>query len=185
LAYIGSGSIDFQGTRIEIRKPFFISGSIGANNKGFLDSSAQIRLSGGDGGPATNTTTTQIGVDHPWESYMELDLHRVLDAGGSGFNLVSIGPGDFPGQIVNLAITTASTGSGAGANKLSVVFSGSGGNAAAGYGGLFADGMAPLVQGLGNSGQPGHVGAAWQMIWTGTYWIVTQSNSHVQLTKLT
>ena len=184
MAYIGSGSIDFQGTRIEIRKPFFISGSIGANNKGFLDSSAQIRLSGGDGGPALNTTTTQLGVDHPWESYMELDLHRVLaTAAASGFNLVRIGPGDFPGQTVNIAITTAATGSGALANKINLIFSGSGGNAAAGYAGLFADGAAPTVLGTGGGGA-GHVGAAWQMIWTGTYWICTQSNTHVTFSDL-
>ena len=51
MAYIGSGSIEFQGTRVELRKRLLISGSIGANTKAFLNGSAQIRLSGGDGGP--------------------------------------------------------------------------------------------------------------------------------------
>ena len=77
MAYIGSGSIEFQGTRVELRKRLLISGSIGANTKAFLNGSAQIRLSGGDGGPAIGSITTVLGVDHPWESYMELDCSRV------------------------------------------------------------------------------------------------------------
>ena len=178
MAYIGSGSIEFQGTRIEIRKRFLISGSIGANAK----TGNVIALSGGSGGPASATTTTVLGVDHPWESYMELDCDRLDQVGGLGgdLNLIRIGPGDYPGQIVNMAITVPATAS---SNKITLILSGSPGNAGAGYAGLFADGSAPSIAGTGNSGL-GHLGAAWQMIWNGTYWILTQRNDHVSVTDL-
>ena len=103
MAYIGSGSIEFQGTRIEIKKRLLISGSIAANAK----TGNLIALSGGDGGGGfAGITSTQIGVDHPWESYMELDCGRITQAGGmmSNLNFIRIGPGDYPGQIVNMAI---------------------------------------------------------------------------------
>ena len=183
MAYIGSGSIEFQGTRIELKKQFLISGSIAANRKSFSDGSAQIKLSGGDGGPAVSTVTTILGVDHPWESYMELDCGRVTQAGGglADINLLRVAPGDYPGQIVNMAITVAASAS---SNKITLILSGSPGNASAGYAALFADGVAPSIAGTGNAGQLGHVGAAWQMIWNGTYWILTQRNNHVQTSDL-
>ena len=177
MAYIGSGSIEFQGTRVELRKRLLISGSIGANTKAFLNGSAQIRLSGGDGGPALGSITTTLGVDHPWESYMELDCSRVAaDTGlGGNINFLRVAPGDYPGQIVNMAITVPSSGN---SNNITLFLSGSPGNAAAGYAALFADGIVPSIGGTGLGGL-GHLGAAWQMIWTGTYWVLTQKNNHV------
>ena len=113
---------------------------------------------------------------------MELDCDRLDQAGGmqADLNLIRIGPGDYPGQIVNMAITVPATAS---SNKITLILSGSPGNAGAGYAGLFADGSAPSIAGTGNSGL-GHLGAAWQMIWNGTYWILTQRNDHVSVTDL-
>ena len=182
MAYIGSGSIEFQGTRIELKKQFLISGSIAANRKSFSDGSAQIKLSGGDGGSFLGTVSTVLGVDHPWESYMDLDCGRITQAGGmmSNLNFIRIGPGDYPGQIVNMAITVPASAS---SNQIALILSGSPGNAAAGYAGLFADGVAPTINGSAG-GSLGHLGAAWQMIWNGTYWILTQKNNHISTTDL-
>jgi len=182
LAYIGSGSIEFQGTRIELKKQFLISGSVSANRKSFSSGVGQIKLSGGDGGSFLGTISTVLGVDHPWESYMELDCGRITQAGGmmSNINFIRIGPGDYPGQIVNMAITVPASAS---SNQIALILSGSPGNAAAGYAGLFADGVAPTINGSAG-GSLGHLGAAWQMIWNGTYWILTQKNNHISTTDL-
>ena len=182
MAYIGSGSIEFQGTRIELKKQFLISGSIAANRKSFSDGSAQIKLSGGDGGSFLGTISTVIGVDHPWESYMELDCSRVGATTGLGgnINVLRISPGYYPGQIVNMAITVPSSGN---SNNITLFLSGTGGNAGAGYAALFADGITPSIAGTGVGGL-GHLGAAWQMIWNGTYWILTQRNNHVSTADL-
>ena len=179
MAYIGSGSIEFQGTRIEIKKRLLISGSIAANAK----TGNLIALSGGDGGGGfSGITSTVLGSDHPWESYMELDCGRITQAGGmmSNLNFIRIGPGDYPGQIVNMAITVPASAS---SNQIALILSGSPGNAAAGYAGLFADGVAPTINGSAG-GSLGHLGAAWQMIWNGTYWILTQKNNHISTTDL-
>ena len=179
MAYIGSGSIEFQGTRIEIRKRLLISGSISANAK----TGNTIVLSGGAGGGGfSGITSTVLGVDHPWESYMELDCGRVDQPGGFLTDLcfIRVAPGEFPGQIVNMAITVPASAS---SNKITMILSGSPGNAAAGYSGLFADGIAPSIAGTA-AGGVGHLGAAWQMIWNGTYWILTQRNNHVGTSDL-
>jgi len=176
LAYIGSGSIEVQGSRVEFKRDLFISGTLGTN----AATDYIIALSGGDGGPVIGTNTIQLGVDTPWRSYMELDCDRLTTtAGAGGFNAIRIGPGDHPGQIVTMVITAGASGSGDfGSEKINLILSGAAGNAAAGYAALWADGIAPLIVGKGNGGL-GHEGAAWQMIWTGTFWVLTMQNGHV------
>jgi hypothetical protein len=79
-----------------------------------------------------------------------------------------------------MAITVPASAS---SNQIALILSGSPGNAAAGYAGLFADGVAPTINGSAG-GSLGHLGAAWQMIWNGTYWILTQKNNHISTTDL-
>ena len=182
MAYIGSGSIEVQGSRVEFKKDLFISGTLGSNQGADAVGAADyiIALSGGDGGPAIGTVTTILGVDHPWRSYMELNCDRVTtNAAAGGFNVIPISPGVQPGQIVTMVITAGASGSGDfGSEKINLILSGSPGSAATGYAGLWADGIAPAITGKGNGGL-GHVGAAWQMIWNGTFWVLTMQNGHV------
>ena len=181
MAYIGSGSIEVQGSRVEFKKDLFISGTLGSNQGAdAVGPDYIIALSGGDGGPAIGTVTTILGVDHPWRSYMELNCDRLsTNAAAGGFNAIRIGPGDHPGQIVTMVITDGASGSGDfGSEKINLILSGSPGSAATGYAGLWADGIAPAITGKGNGGL-GHVGAAWQMIWNGTFWVLTMQNGHV------
>ena len=95
---------------------------------------------------------------------MELDCHRIgpsTNVGSGAPSYISVGPGDYAGQIVTLMINRAATGS---ANKMVLVLTGSPGNEAAGYKGLFGAGQSIQIQGVGNGGAIGHFGACWQSL---------------------
>ena len=190
MAYIGSGSIAVGSmvssggdTRkiIQFNGDFILSGAMARSfdDQNFFPYGKEkgIALSASDN-TATPVTTTKLGVDTPWLSYMELDCHRIgpsTDAGIGAPSYIAVGPGDYPGQMVTCVINRAATGS---ANKIILVLSGSPGNAGAGYLGLFAGGQSIQIQGSGNGGAVGHLGACWQMLWTGEFWTIFNKNAN-------
>jgi len=196
LAYIGSGSIEVGDmvssagdTRsiIQFKGDLILSGAMARSfdNQNFFPYGKQkgITLSASDN-TATPVTTTKLGVDTPWLAYMELDCHRIgpsTNVGAGAPSYISVGPGDYAGQIVTLMINRAATGS---ANKMVLVLTGSPGNEAAGYKGLFGAGQSIQIQGVGNGGAIGHFGACWQMVWTGTYWQIFNKNKNCEAVTL-
>ena len=175
MAYIGSGSIAVGSmvssggdTRkiIQFNGDFILSGAMARSfdDQNFFPYGKDkgITLSASEG--PVPVPTIKLGVDTPWLSYMELDCHRIGPADG-----------DYPGQMVTCVINRAATAS---ANKITLVLSGSPGNAGAGYHSLFPGGQSISIQGSGNGGAVGHLGACWQMLWTGEFWTIFNKNAN-------
>ncbi len=194
MAYIGSGSIAVGSmvssggdTRniIQFNGDFILSGAMARSfdDQNFFPYGKDkgITLSASEG--PVPVPTIKLGVDTPWLSYMELDCHRIGPADGIGVgapSYITVGPGDYPGQIVTCVINRAATAS---ANKITLVLTGSPGNAGAGYLGLFAGGQSIAINGSGGGGV-GHLGACWQMIWTGEFWTIFNKNFNCQAVTL-